>query len=59
MKGRLQMTTSKKDKQCAIVACGILLSLVLGSLVVNFNIIDLGYLIILIVYIIRYFYIKE
>lgn len=53
------MTTDRKNKQYAILACGILLSLVLGSLLVSFNIIDLIYLFILILYIIRYFYNKE
>lgn len=53
------MTTSKKDKQYAIMAYGMLLSLIVGSLVVNFNLLDLGYLIVLVFYIIRYFYIKE
>jgi len=59
IKGAFKMTTDGKEKQYAILSCSILLTLVLGSLVVRFNIIDFIYLIILIFYIIRYFHIKE
>ncbi|MEG0025647.1 MAG: hypothetical protein RR847_00235 [Bacilli bacterium] len=53
------MTTDGKDKRYVIMTCAVLLALILGSLFVSFNFIDLGYVIILIFYIIRYFYIKR
>ena len=50
------MTTNKRDKQYAIVALSVLYTLVLGSLIAKFNMIDLIYSIILSTYIIRYIY---
>ena len=53
------MTTEKSDKIFAVISVVLLSSLVLGNLFLNFNIIDLIYMIVLNIYIIRYFKIKK
>ena len=53
------MVLNKSDRWYVVLAVCLWVSLIIGSLLSDFNIIDLGYLIILIVYFVRYFVSKK
>lgn len=53
------MTTNKRDKQYIVLASLLLFGLLLGSLIIEFNVIDFGYILILWIYGIRYYLCKE
>ena len=48
------MLNEKRDKTYVILALGVWFSLILGSLLSEFNFIDLGYLLIFIIYVVKF-----
>lgn len=52
------MTTKNKDMKCVVLGFITVSLLILGSIVVEFNQIDMIYLICLLTYFVRYIYIK-
>ncbi len=53
------MITEKKDRKWVIIALFILYVLVIGSLIVKFNVIDFCYLLLLVFYNVKYISIKR